>query len=89
MEFADRGDLSAVIRNCKDSHTTIDEKTVAGWLVQIVAALKHLHTNRVLHRDLKTQNIFLTGPEPGIIKLGDFGIAKVRSPQGGQQSPEA
>jgi NIMA (never in mitosis gene a)-related kinase len=37
--------------------------------------LKHIHDRKILHRDLKGQNIFLT--KQGIIKIGDFGIAKV------------
>ena len=37
--------------------------------------MKHVHDRKILHRDLKTQNIFLM--KNGIIKLGDFGIAKV------------
>jgi len=38
-------------------------------------ALKHVHSANILHRDLKSQNIFLT--LTGVVKLGDFGIAKV------------
>jgi NIMA (never in mitosis gene a)-related kinase len=36
--------------------------------------MKHVHDRKIIHRDLKTQNIFLTSD--GLIKLGDFGIAK-------------
>ena len=39
------------------------------------AGLKYMHDRRVLHRDLKTQNIFLT--TRGFVKIGDLGIAKV------------
>ena len=37
--------------------------------------LQHVHAAGVLHRDLKTQNVFLSGS--GHVKLGDFGIAKL------------
>lgn len=43
--------------------------------VQTTLALKHIHDRKILHRDLKTQNIFLTRSR--VVKLGDFGIAKV------------
>ena len=39
--------------------------------------MKHVHDRKILHRDLKAQNIFLT--KRGIVKLGDFGIARVLS----------
>ena len=45
-----------------------------SWLVQLAMALHHMHDRRVLHRDLKSRNIFL---KRGIVKVGDFGIAKV------------
>lgn len=47
-------------------------------LAQITMALKHIHDHRITHRDLKTRNIFLT--RSGVVKVGDFGIAKVSNP---------
>lgn len=44
---------------------------------QICLAIKHIHDRKILHRDLKSQNVFMT--RSGIAKLGDFGIAKVLS----------
>jgi len=40
-------------------------------------ALKHVHDRKIIHRDLKGQNIFLTKTD--LVKLGDFGIARVLS----------
>lgn len=39
--------------------------------------MKHVHDRKILHRDLKSQNVFLT--KKGMVKLGDFGIARVLS----------
>lgn len=44
------------------------------WFTQICLAIKHIHDKKILHRDLKSQNVFLT--KNGLVKLGDFGIAK-------------
>jgi NIMA (never in mitosis gene a)-related kinase 1/4/5 len=38
-------------------------------------ALKHIHEKRILHRDIKTSNIFLTSN--GTVKIGDFGISRI------------
>lgn len=45
------------------------------WFTQMSLAVKHIHDRKIIHRDLKCQNIFLM--KSGRIKLGDFGIAKV------------
>lgn len=51
----------------------LSEFEVRCYIVQIVEALKYLHGNRIIHRDLKLGNMFLS--EKMEIKLGDFGLA--------------
>ena len=43
------------------------------WFVQITLALQYIHSEKILHRDLKTANIFLTSQD--VLKVGDFGIS--------------
>lgn len=73
MDYADGGDLNALIKAREGQKFT--ENQILTWFVQISLALKHVHDRKILHRDLKSQNIFLM--KDGTIKLGDFGIAKV------------
>lgn len=51
------------------------EDQILDWFVQMGLAIKHIHDRKILHRDLKTQNIFMT--QTNQIKIGDFGIARV------------
>ena len=73
MEYCDGGDLASQIKAAKKN--LFSESKILHWFVQIALGLHHMHTNRVLHRDLKTQNIFLLGN--GRLVLGDLGISKV------------
>ena len=52
---------------------TITELEVQYYVYQIVKALQYLHNLKIIHRDLKLANLFLT--ENMILKLGDFGLA--------------
>ena len=66
--------------NKKDARGKVNyltEDELLNQFTQICLAMKHCHDKKILHRDLKSQNIFLT--KKGIVKLGDFGIARVLS----------
>lgn len=71
MEWCRRGDLSMLIAE----RQRIDDEAIAKWLGQLASGLHYMHSRRVLHRDLKSSNIFLSADDD--VKLGDFGIAKV------------
>ena len=83
MDFADGGDLQSKIKErhkAKDVKGRMDymsEDELLNQFTQICLAMKHVHDKKILHRDLKSQNIFMT--KRGMIKLGDFGIARVLS----------
>jgi len=69
------GDLAQRITKAKGKH--FPEAQILDWLTQIALGLKHCHERRILHRDLKSKNVFLTAKN--FVKLGDFGIARVLS----------
>lgn len=75
MEYADNGDLNKFIQNWKVLNKLIPEVQILNIFVQITLALKHIHDRKILHRDLKSENIFLT--TKGICKLGDFGVSRL------------
>ncbi|NXO00134.1 NEK1 kinase, partial [Rhinopomastus cyanomelas] len=73
MDYCEGGDLFKKINAQKG--VLFSEDQILDWFVQICLALKHIHDRKILHRDIKSQNIFLT--KDGTIQLGDFGIARV------------
>ena len=73
-EYADDGDLSQKIEKLKQKKSPFTEKEILNYLTQICLALNHIHKKKIIHRDLKSGNIFLT--KSGLVKLGDFGISK-------------
>ncbi|OCT99636.1 serine/threonine-protein kinase Nek1 isoform X1 [Xenopus laevis] len=73
MDYCEGGDLYKRINSQKG--VLFSEDQIMDWFVQLCLALKHVHDRKILHRDIKSQNIFLT--KGGTIQLGDFGIARV------------
>jgi NIMA (never in mitosis gene a)-related kinase len=72
MEYVDGGDLAEKIR--QRSGKPFSEDEVLNIFVQLVLALQHIHEKKIVHRDIKPQNVFLT--RVGVVKLGDFGVAR-------------
>jgi len=80
MEYCEHGDIDAFMQDARKSRRMPEESRLLEWFIQVTLALHALHQKKILHRDLKTQNIFLTGCRARsqfALKLGDFGIAKV------------
>jgi len=75
MEYADGGDLAGAVARRRASGKRYHEREALAIFCQLAMALDYIHGQRILHRDLKCQNVFLT--RTGMVKLGDFGIAKV------------
>jgi NIMA (never in mitosis gene a)-related kinase len=72
-EYAAGGDLCQRIQCQKAKGYPFAEATVMNWFVQLCQALDCLHQKRILHRDLKAENVLLT--VAGAVKLADFGVS--------------
>ncbi|CAG9310350.1 unnamed protein product [Blepharisma stoltei] len=75
MEYADSGDLYQRICYYQKKGRYMSENFVWNVLIQLLRGLKVLHELDVLHRDLKSANVFLN--KDGTVKLGDMNVSKV------------
>ena len=75
-EYCSGGDLSARVR--KQRGVYFIENVIVNWFRQLCSAVAYLHERRILHRDIKTGNVFLCKGD-SLVKLGDFGVARVLS----------
>ena len=75
MEYADKGDLFQLITERKKTKNYFTEQEVWRVYIQLLMGLKALHDFKILHRDIKSANVFLF--QGGICKLGDLNVSKV------------
>ena len=74
-EFCPYGDLFGYIKFYKERGSKIEEKIIWIIFIQLSLGLSYLHHKKILHRDIKTKNIFIKNNLT--VKIGDFGIAKI------------
>jgi len=73
MDYCEGGDLYHYVQSRRKQGRKIEEDEAWLFMIQMMFALSYLHAKKILHRDVKSQNIFLSN---GKCQLGDFGLAK-------------
>ena len=80
MEYADDGDLQTKIHQMKKNNGVFEEEIIWSYAIQMIEGLKALHDKKIMHRDLKSANIFLSKNKNNnkkICKIGDMNVSKV------------
>lgn len=75
MEYCDAGDLSQYLNINQQLGKILPEEKIWKFFIQICLGLAHIHGRSILHRDIKSMNMFLTKDDK--VKIGDLGVAKV------------
>ena len=82
LEFCDCGDLGGLIKDRLAAGAFLAEGHIWSIFTQLCTAVSHMHKNRVMHRDIKPGNVFLSAS--GVVKLGDLGLSRYLSSQTAQ-----
>lgn len=75
MDFADGGDLCAAVKERARSKVPFEESAVLECFAQVADAVCYVHSIKMVHRDIKSRNIFLC--RTGKALLGDFGLVRL------------
>ena len=78
IEFCDFGDLKDQIIQVKKEKSFFKEELILLWIIQLLEGLEYIHSYDILHRDLKSENIFIDAY--GNLKIGDFGVSRQMRP---------
>ncbi|XP_054585527.1 serine/threonine-protein kinase Nek11 isoform X2 [Eptesicus fuscus] len=73
-EYCEGRDLDCKIQEYKEAGKTFSEGQIIEWFIQLLLGVDYMHERRILHRDLKSKNIFLKN---NLLKIGDFGVSRL------------
>ncbi|XP_023368530.1 serine/threonine-protein kinase Nek11 isoform X3 [Otolemur garnettii] len=73
-EYCEGRDLDRKIQEYKEAGKTFSENQIIEWFIQLLLGVDYMHERRILHRDLKSKNIFLKN---NLLKIGDFGVSRL------------
>ncbi|XP_064346826.1 serine/threonine-protein kinase Nek11 isoform X2 [Camelus dromedarius] len=73
-EYCEGRDLDCKIQEYKEAGKTFPETQITEWFIQLLLGVDYMHERRILHRDLKSKNIFLKN---NLLKIGDFGVSRL------------
>lgn len=82
LEYAEHGTLNQHIIQKRQKNETFDVETILDWVTELFLGLFTIHEKQLLHRDIKSDNLFVC--ENNVLKIGDLGIA--RATETGQAS---
>lgn len=80
MEYCDGGNLFQLVEKCIQLKRLVGEEDLWKIIIQVLRGLEHLHQNQIMHRDIKSTNVFLF--TDGRVKLADLNIAKYQEEEG-------
>ncbi|XP_068829553.1 serine/threonine-protein kinase Nek11 isoform X4 [Capricornis sumatraensis] len=73
-EYCEGRDLDCKIQEYKEVGKTFPESQIIEWFIQLLLGVDYMHERKILHRDLKSKNIFLKNNK---LKIGDFGVSRL------------
>uniref|UniRef100_A0A8C0T8R1 Serine/threonine-protein kinase Nek11 n=1 Tax=Canis lupus familiaris TaxID=9615 RepID=A0A8C0T8R1_CANLF len=73
-EYCEGRDLDCKIQEYKKAGKTFPESQIIEWFIQLLLGVDYIHERKILHRDLKSKNIFLKN---NLLKIGDFGVSRL------------
>uniref|UniRef100_A0A8I3W1C3 Serine/threonine-protein kinase Nek11 n=1 Tax=Callithrix jacchus TaxID=9483 RepID=A0A8I3W1C3_CALJA len=73
-EYCEGRDLDYKIQEYKEAGKLFPENQIIEWFIQLLLGVDYMHERRILHRDLKSKNVFLKN---NLLKIGDFGVSRL------------
>ena len=77
LEYAERGTLYERVKQYSKTNQKFSQTQILDWITEIIIGLYSLHKKDIMHRDIKSDNLFLCNND--VVKIGDLGQASNES----------